>query len=270
MTDERSPAFTDAFLFGEMIKDRPGGDQSIIGTAYTRLSMDKRREFWRLTDEEREDIVLGWLAQHHGVEADAELAAGTTRSLDDVLIEIDPNDFIEDAELEQQMPQEGGDYPFKAVQEWSEERDRPVMDSGYVTVEEVPHRPVEEALAEMESHPVIKAAVEAVERSGAAIKRMQARREAGESPEEVMRHTKHAYGCFQAADEDEPIFTLRAKDAFAPVLVLQWAQLVAQSIVHGDRSKEELDHLLDKLEDARHCARAMVEWQRNNGHKIPD
>lgn len=85
-----------------------------------------------------------------------------------------------------------------------------------------------------------------------------------------IRHTKHAQGCFQAAADDEPIFTLRAKDAFAPTIVLQWAALVQQTIIYGDGSNEETNHLLDKLEDARHCARAMVEWQRNNMHKIPD
>lgn len=238
MTDERGPAFTDAYLFGEMVKDRPSGDQSIIGTAYTRLSMDKRREFWRLTDEEREDVVLGWLAQRH--------------ALDGVLASTQ---FVE--------PQEGGDYPLREVREemgklMDEKVARPIMDSGYVTVEEAP------TAAQM--------AWGRTKQSGDALRRMQARREAGESPSEVMRHTKHAQGCFQAAEDDEPIFTLRAKDAFAPAVVLYWVTLVANAGFDANSTDNPPDweHLNAKLEDARHCARVMVEWQRNNGHKIPD
>lgn len=90
---------------------------------------------------------------------------------------------------------------------------------------------------------------------------------------EPIRHTKHAQGCFQAAGDDEPVFTLRAKDAFAPAVVAFWLSLV-QSTQAGPNTfigtQEEWQHYTEKIEDARHCIKSMVEWQRNNTHKIPD
>lgn len=123
--------------------------------------------------------------------------------------------------------------------------------------------PPEDVEAKLAAHADLSAAVQAVREEIA-----QA------SDTEPIRHTKHAQGCFQAAANDEPVFTLRAKDAFAPALVLQWAMLVEQSHLFGatggEITMEEWEHMRDKVGDARHCARAMVEWQRNNTHKIPD
>lgn len=35
--------------------------------------------------------------------------------------------------------------------------------------------------------------------------------------------TKHTDGCFQKAEDDEPLFTLLARDPLAPGLVREWA-----------------------------------------------
>lgn len=87
----------------------------------------------------------------------------------------------------------------------------------------------------------------------------------------VNRHTKNEWGCFQAAEDDEPVFTLRAKDALAPTVILFWCSLLEQAqSAEGFQTKDEFQHLQDKLVDARHCARAMIEWQRANTHKVPD
>lgn len=94
--------------------------------------------------------------------------------------------------------------------------------------------------------------------------------EGGDYPIEAQRHTKHAQGCFQAAGDDEPVFTLRAKDAFAPAVVAFWIQLVEASVRIEDMDGDQARHLMEKIADARHCIGAMVEWQRNNTHKIPD
>lgn len=42
--------------------------------------------------------------------------------------------------------------------------------------------------------------------------------------------TKHTEKCLQKAADDEPIFTLRAQDKLAPIVVRVWAQLAKE---HG-------------------------------------
>lgn len=62
------------------------------------------------------------------------------------------------------------------------------------------------------------------------------------------------------AAKDEPLFTLRAQDRFAPMIVQLWADLTATQ--HGRDST--------KVQDAYTTADEMAVWQRNNIAKFPD
>lgn len=70
---------------------------------------------------------------------------------------------------------------------------------------------------------------------------------------------KHNDTCFQKAADDEPIFTLRAKDALAPQIVEAWAD-----------AAERNGSPAEKVSDARALAVAMRSWQVAHGAKIPD
>lgn len=65
--------------------------------------------------------------------------------------------------------------------------------------------------------------------------------------------TKHDDGCFQRAEDDEPLFTLLARDASAPLLVEQWA-----------RQRQERDGLTEQVQDAYRTAEQMREWRSKN------
>ena len=58
--------------------------------------------------------------------------------------------------------------------------------------------------------------------------------------------------------EDEPVFLLRAKDEFAPIVIKLWADLVAAS---GDT---------DLANKVTMFAGEMEKWQMENGCKTPD
>jgi hypothetical protein len=62
-----------------------------------------------------------------------------------------------------------------------------------------------------------------------------------------------AFDCYANAAPDEPMFVLLARDRHAPILVEWWATLRA---VDGEDAV--------KVEEARACAAAMVEWRRKN------
>ena len=71
--------------------------------------------------------------------------------------------------------------------------------------------------------------------------------------------------CFVKADNKEPIFVLRARDATAPNAVRRWAfYLESMATENGDKTR------LRKVEEALDLANEMVNWQRKNGSKIPD
>jgi len=59
------------------------------------------------------------------------------------------------------------------------------------------------------------------------------------------------YDCYEKADPDEPMFTLLARDANAPALVRQWADIRSQ--MHGDD---------EKVAEALQCADNMEIWRR--------
>lgn len=66
-------------------------------------------------------------------------------------------------------------------------------------------------------------------------------------------------GCYDRAGEDEPIFTLRAQDVLAPLLVETWAKMARL-----------LGAPVHKVAEALFCASEMREWQQKNHSKVPD
>src|SRR5882757_2651390 len=60
------------------------------------------------------------------------------------------------------------------------------------------------------------------------------------------------YDCYRRAEDDEPLFTLLARDPLAPILVSLWAALRE----HGGDDKK-------KVSEARTCAVAMLKWRRD-------
>ena len=59
-----------------------------------------------------------------------------------------------------------------------------------------------------------------------------------------------AHDCYGKAHPDEPVFTLRANDPLAPMVVEYWAASYQDS---GGR--------VDKAKEARDCAHAMRAWR---------
>lgn len=66
-----------------------------------------------------------------------------------------------------------------------------------------------------------------------------------------------AYDCHTAAAPDEPIFTLRANDPLAPVLVQRWAH---DYLANGGNP--------EKAEEALKCAREMIAWKREQTRQV--
>ncbi len=66
-----------------------------------------------------------------------------------------------------------------------------------------------------------------------------------------------AFDCYGNAEPDEPMFTLLARDASAPITVRFWADRREAMIDAGE--KPESDRGM--VEEARECARAMEAWR---------
>lgn len=62
------------------------------------------------------------------------------------------------------------------------------------------------------------------------------------------------FDCYDAADPDEPIFVLLARDPSAPALVVAWATLRA-----------DVEGVTPKVQEAYDCANAMDEWRIKKG-----
>lgn len=58
------------------------------------------------------------------------------------------------------------------------------------------------------------------------------------------------YDCYEAADDDEPMFVLLARDPMAPDVVRYWAMW--RELSGADAAK---------VDEARACARAMEDWR---------
>lgn len=88
------------------------------------------------------------------------------------------------------------------------------------------------------------------------------------------------YDCYNKADGDEPIFTLRANDPVAPRIVIEWARQYAQLKEMENRQLPKAAlactfwHLRDgyelngdqaaKYDEAMCCAHAMGQWRQDN------
>lgn len=65
--------------------------------------------------------------------------------------------------------------------------------------------------------------------------------------------------CLQKLKVDEPVFTLRAQDRLAPMLIRLWADLTA---TQSNRQA--------KAENAYHIAQTFDDWARINKSQFPD
>lgn len=68
------------------------------------------------------------------------------------------------------------------------------------------------------------------------------------------------FDCYHAADPDEPMFVLLARDPWAFDLVSRWARIREQMINKG--SAPESDRA--KVAEAVKCAEDMLKWYRQN------
>jgi hypothetical protein len=68
------------------------------------------------------------------------------------------------------------------------------------------------------------------------------------------------HDCYAAAEGDEPIFVLLARDKSAPALVLAWAMERKRLIDAGSKPAEDLD----KVGEAMACTHDMIRWQRHH------
>lgn len=62
------------------------------------------------------------------------------------------------------------------------------------------------------------------------------------------------YDCYEKAKDDEPMFTLLARDTDAPLLIRLWVAIKAK---HGNVD-------VDKLQEAKICAQDMDDWLDEN------
>lgn len=65
--------------------------------------------------------------------------------------------------------------------------------------------------------------------------------------------------CLNKAEDDEPIFVLRANDELAPIVVRLWAGAYLEMKTRKDRATPQQ---IDKYLEAMTCARAMEEWRK--------
>ena len=74
------------------------------------------------------------------------------------------------------------------------------------------------------------------------------------------------FDCHAAADDDEPLFTLRANDPLAPDLVREWANRyeIRKLRTLGAEVFERKGARM-KSDEARDCAREMELWRLLNG-----
>jgi hypothetical protein len=68
------------------------------------------------------------------------------------------------------------------------------------------------------------------------------------------------FDCYHAADADEPMFVLLARDLSAPTIVRVWAE--ARRLAINTGNKPESDRAM--VDEANACADAMEEWRKKN------
>lgn len=89
-----------------------------------------------------------------------------------------------------------------------------------------------------------------------------------------------AFDCYDAAEDDEPMFVLLARDEAAPERVEEWARkrferlaLEHTSIRYPEREmyaeKMRVTMILRKIAEALQCARSMQEWRDRKATRVP-
>lgn len=83
-----------------------------------------------------------------------------------------------------------------------------------------------------------------------------------------------SFDCFEAADPDEPMFVLLARDQLAPYLVEMWAQMRSGDVisVYDTCNRMVQDHMVTytpkdekpKVDEAVLCIEAMEDWYGTN------
>jgi hypothetical protein len=81
--------------------------------------------------------------------------------------------------------------------------------------------------------------------------------------EEIMGTKIEGDGCYDAALPDEPMFTLLARDPFAPELVRRWANNRREAIAAGTRPTEDEK----QVNEAVAVADRMRDWRKENLNK---
>jgi hypothetical protein len=74
----------------------------------------------------------------------------------------------------------------------------------------------------------------------------------------------------QGVPADEPVFVLRAKDAYAPSTVGSWAAMCLGQNSVDKNGEPEHPRTLDKGRRAMTLANDMYLWQQEHGSKVPD
>lgn len=72
-----------------------------------------------------------------------------------------------------------------------------------------------------------------------------------------------SYDCYAAAEPDEPMFVLLARDPMAPQLVRNWAMIRAQQVEQGIKPAEDMA----KANEAKLCAAQMEQWRAAKLHE---
>lgn len=71
------------------------------------------------------------------------------------------------------------------------------------------------------------------------------------------------FDCYQKAKDDEPMFTLLARDPQFQKLVEQWADERERAIHCGERPATDVE----LVAEARQCAKDGADWRRKNNGK---
>jgi len=72
-----------------------------------------------------------------------------------------------------------------------------------------------------------------------------------------------SFDCYEAAEPDEPMFVLLARDPHAAQLVRMWIAMRRHAIGEGEKPASHWD----KIHEAENCAVAMDQWRHSKKQK---
>lgn len=84
---------------------------------------------------------------------------------------------------------------------------------------------------------------------------------------ETLEAALRGEGCLGKAADDEPVFVLRAHDAFSADAIDYWAKLLKGQTTNW---RTDVMHNPDKYNGAIEVISAIKRWQTSNGLKVPD